>query len=212
MLMMIYPKSKVLSAVNGCSSGACGLAVDLRAVEKSLQTVAANPLQCGLLSNHQFMNSAVKSVFLFVVMGANAASAQVYKWVDEHGVTHYSQTKPADDAEEIKVKGMKSAKDREAFSATSATSYGRISERASTDVADVNCDQAVRHSSKILVEDLKASSSGQNNPFADVLTDPKFIIDTIAECNREIQDPVKAAIWLCQQNASTAKEIELCES
>jgi hypothetical protein len=136
----------------------------------------------------------------------SSSLAQVYKWVDEHGVTHYSQTKPADEAEEIKVKGMKSAKDRETYGDTGAVAYsGGVSS------SEVDCDRAVRHSTKLMVDELKASSSGNNNPFADVLTDPTFIIETIAACNREIQDPAKAAVWLCQQNASTAKQVELCE-
>jgi len=141
-----------------------------------------------------------------ITLWACPSQAQVYKWVDEHGVTHYSQTKPADDAEEIKVKGMKSAKDRETYSDTGAVAYsGGVSS------SDVDCDQAVRHSTKLMVDELKASSSGTNNPFAEVLTDPTFIIETIAACNREIQDPAKAAVWRCQQHASTAKEVELCE-
>ena len=143
---------------------------------------------------------------LLFVCWTGQLKAQVYKWVDEHGVTHYSQTKPADDAEEIKVKGMKSAKDRKSYDDAGTVAYS-----GGVESAAVDCDRAVRHSTKLMVEELKASSSGANNPFAEVLTDPTFIIETIAACNREIQDPAKAAVWLCQQNASTAKEVELCE-
>jgi hypothetical protein len=141
-----------------------------------------------------------------LILCGGTSQAQVNKWVDEHEVTHYSQTKPADDAEQIKVKGMKSAKDRETFNESGTVAYsGGVS------AAEVDCVVAVRHSTKLVIADLKASSSGANNPFADVLSDPTFIIETIAACNRDIQDPAKAAVWLCQQHASTAKEVELCE-
>lgn len=152
----------------------------------------------------RLLNLSISVALLILWVGLS--QAQVYKWVDEHGVTHYSQTKPADDAEEIKVKGMKSAKDRQTYNDNGAVAYsGGISS------SEVDCDRAVRHSTKLMVDELKASSSGTNNPFAEVLTDPTFIIETIAACNREIQDPAKAAVWLCQQNASTAKQVESCE-
>ncbi|MFC3194712.1 DUF4124 domain-containing protein [Marinicella sediminis] len=153
------------------------------------------------------MRNSVLLMIVISAFSATSASAQVYKWVDEHGVTHYSQTKPAADAQEIKVKGMKSEKDRDSYANSNVVTYGTTS----PSTIDVDCEKAVRNSSQLMVEELKASSSGNNNPFVDVLTDPKFIIDTIAECNREVQDPAKAAIWLCQQNATTAKAVELCE-
>ena len=41
------------------------------------------------------MKTLISSVILLAVAGG-AAHAQVYKWVDEAGKTHYSDTAPAD--------------------------------------------------------------------------------------------------------------------
>ena len=41
-----------------------------------------------------------------LVLGAGVASAQMYKWVDEKGTTHYSETPPPEDAK-TKTKATK---------------------------------------------------------------------------------------------------------
>lgn len=73
-----------------------------------------------------------------LILCGGTSQAQVNKWVDEHEVTHYSQTKPADDAEQIKVKGMKSAKDRESYSDT-----GAVTDSGGISATEVDCDRAV---------------------------------------------------------------------
>lgn len=136
-------------------------------------------------------------ILLLCWLNGSSLSAQVYKWVDENGVTHYSQNKPADtNTTEIKVKGLP-AEDQNA-----STSEAIIP-------VEVDCQKAVRHGSKLMVAAFQAE--GGNSSLVDALTDPKFIIDTIAECNREIKDPAKAEIWLCQQNAVSVEEVEQCE-
>ena len=43
-------------------------------------------------------------LFLALLLGAAAFGATVYKWVDEHGVTHYSdQAPPKQDAQKIET-------------------------------------------------------------------------------------------------------------
>jgi len=45
---------------------------------------------------HRALAPAAASALLALALGAGAAAAErVYKWVDEQGVTHYSQTPPA---------------------------------------------------------------------------------------------------------------------
>ena len=46
---------------------------------------------------------------LFLLMCAGAASAQVYKWVDAKGLTHYSDMPPPSSAGKVQVKSFSSA-------------------------------------------------------------------------------------------------------
>ncbi len=134
---------------------------------------------------------------LLCLLNGFSVSAQVYKWVDENGVIHYSQKKPeAEEATQIKIKGMPDSGEKASIT-------------SDVIAVEVDCQKAVRHGSKLMVAAFQ--SQGGNSSLVAALTDPKFIIDTIAECNREIQDPAKATVWLCQQNSTTVEEIELCE-
>ena len=92
-----------------------------------------------------YMNLAMKTaaLLLLCVLNGSFASANVYKWVDENGVTHYSQNKPvATETTQIKVKGMP-AGDKVKSTADAAIPV------------EVDCQSAVRHSSKLMVEAFK---------------------------------------------------------
>lgn len=135
-------------------------------------------------------------LLLLGLMHGFLASAQVYKWVDENGVTHYSQNKPeATKATKIKIKGMPDTDKKEPAAEAIAV--------------DVDCEKVVRNNIKLMVEAFKAKSG--NNSLVEALTDPVYIIEVIEECNREIKDSVKGTVWLCQQNATSVEEIEWCE-
>ena len=134
---------------------------------------------------------------LLCLLNGFTISAQVYKWVDENGVTHYSKNKPeTEKTTQIKIKGLPGSDEQAAVT---------------SDVipVEVDCQKAVRHGSKLMAAEFE--SQGGNNSLVAALTDPTFIIETIAACQREIKDPEKATAWLCQQNASTVEEIEQCE-
>ena len=139
----------------------------------------------------------MKMLGILLVMISFVVQAKIYKWVDENGVTHYSENQPEDqEVTEIKVKGMPD-NDQQAASNSEPVS------------ADVDCQMTVRRNLKLLVADIEAK--GDNNSYVEVLNDPKYIIDTIAKCNREIKDPAESTVWICQQKATNVDEIKQCE-
>ena len=163
----------------------------LKLLIQPLKSILLSPTEKGTVAMRTGM------LLLLCLLNGSFVSAKVYKWVDEKGVTHYSQNKPeGKETTQIKVKGMPDSDEKE------LTNNDAIP-------VEVNCQQAVRHNTKLMVAEFKLESG--NNSLVDALTDPILIIDNIAECNREIKDPAKAAVWFCQQNSTTVDEIELCE-
>jgi hypothetical protein len=43
-------------------------------------------------------------VFLLVIASANIAASQIYQWVDENGVSHFSQQPPPKDTQDVSTK------------------------------------------------------------------------------------------------------------
>lgn len=50
-------------------------------------------------TNHRFCTPL--GLFIVLLMSASSSQAEVYRWVDENGKTHYSDKKPKTDAEDI---------------------------------------------------------------------------------------------------------------
>jgi hypothetical protein len=46
-------------------------------------------------------------VFLLVIASANIAASQIYQWVDENGVSHFSQQPPAKDTQNVGTKTIR---------------------------------------------------------------------------------------------------------
>jgi len=44
--------------------------------------------------------------FLAVIASANIAAAEIYHWVDENGVSHYSQVRPVDDIPNVSIQKL----------------------------------------------------------------------------------------------------------
>ncbi len=127
-----------------------------------------------------------------------SAMAKVYKWVDEHGVTHYSQKDPKNGAEEMKVKGMTDEDGEQ--TAKNSRSFGKL-----------DCEKVIKHGIKLMKKKYMQEGGSQANPFLSTLDDPGFIAQGIRECKQESKDPKEAAKWLCQQNATTFDQIKACE-
>lgn len=145
-------------------------------------------------------------ILLFTfVFSTSSIHAKVYKWVDENGVTHYSQKAPEQGAKEIRVKGVPSAEyEAPAGSAAaySSTNSGSIA---------LNCDQAVRHGLKLMKEKYKKENDKTVNLKVAMLDSPKVIADGVADCEKDKSNPKEAAEWLCQQNAKSFDEVLACE-
>ncbi len=136
------------------------------------------------------------ALLIFLTVEVNG---KMYKWVDENGVTRYSQTKPEGiETSEIKVKGMPDKSDQ-----TQSASSGSSSV--------LNCQQVVKHGISLMKKKYVQQSGGQTSSVLAFLDDPGFVADGVKECNKDKKDPVKAAQWLCQQNAKTFDEVEACE-
>lgn len=138
-------------------------------------------------------------LFIAVLLFSVPAWGQVYKWVDENGVTHYSAKPPegtANQAKEMKVKGMQRSVDSVSNSPAGAG----------------ECEAIVRHGLLLMVADIKQESGGDTaDAMIAVLQDPETIADGVAECQKDMQDPDKAAVWACQHKAKTFKALRDCE-
>ncbi|WP_223788074.1 DUF4124 domain-containing protein [Marinicella meishanensis] len=136
-------------------------------------------------------------IALLIVAGS--AWSQVYKWVDENGVTHYSAKPPegqANNAKEMKVKGMQRSVDSVSNSPAGAS----------------ECETIVRHGLTLMEIDIKKENVGQAaDAMIALLKDPGTVADGVAECQKDMQDPVKAQIWACQQKAQTFQALRDCE-
>ncbi len=135
----------------------------------------------------------VGMVLIVLILCSGSAMAKVYKWVDENGVTHYSQKDPKNGAQEMQVKGMS---EDESGAAKSGT---------------LDCNKVVRHGIKLMKKKYAQAGGSQANPFLSTLDDPSFIAEGVRECKKESKDPKLAAQWLCQQHAKTFDEVEACE-
>ena len=123
------------------------------------------------------------------------AEAKVYKWVDEHGVTHYSAEDPENGAVEMQVKGV--------YSKDSSGSQASIGSTTA-----LNCEQVVRHQIKLVTQELKKHN---DDLMISIISSPKAIKHGIKSCQEDLQNPAKAAIWACQAKASTADSMKACE-
>ena len=140
----------------------------------------------------------MKIVLAFVLLSCTCfigAEAKVYKWVDEHGVTHYSAKNPENGAEEMQVRGMKS-RDSSASPASNGTSQ------------TINCEQAVKHQIKLVTQELKKYNDELT---ISIISSPKAVKHGIKSCQQDMQNPTKAAVWACQAKASTADAMKACE-
>ncbi|MCB1583546.1 MAG: DUF4124 domain-containing protein [Xanthomonadales bacterium] len=142
-------------------------------------------------------------VLLFTfLLSASLLQAKVYKWVDEEGVTHYSQKAPEEGAKEIRVKGVPSGEYEAPVQSAAANSSGPTA---------LNCDQAVRHGLKLMKEKYKKENDKTMNLKIAILEDPRVIADGVADCEKDKSKPKEAAEWLCQQNAKSFDEVLACE-
>jgi len=132
------------------------------------------------------------------LLNGSFASAKMYKWVDENGVTHYSQNKPeSETVSEVKVKGINTKSDQKETSDNQSSS-------------DLNCEQVVKYGIKLLKVDTRKKGFGDDSPAMAFLDDPNKLAEGIARCKKDSKDPKKAATWLCQQNAKSFKAIQAC--
>jgi hypothetical protein len=49
----------------------------------------------------------ISLVFLLVIASANIAASQIYQWVDENGVSHFSQQPPPKDTQDVSTKAIR---------------------------------------------------------------------------------------------------------
>ncbi|MCC4831746.1 DUF4124 domain-containing protein [Shewanella sp. 10N.7] len=139
------------------------------------------------------------STSLLIVL-SYPVSAEIYKWVDEAGVVHFSQHEPKNlQVEEIDVAVVNNMKTSGSHSSAAGLSQ-------------LNCDKAVRNSTKLILADLKSKAKGQSNLFIKTMSSPSFIDDGVKRCNRDKNDPKRAGAWLCQQRAVSASAVKSCEA
>ena len=73
--------------------------------------------------------AALLTVLLGVVLGSGLSAAQVYKWVDDKGVTHYSESPPPDKKEQAKK-----------LNTTTPSGFGVSSAKEAKSAADLEAD------------------------------------------------------------------------
>ena len=135
---------------------------------------------------------------ILCLLYGSLASAKVYKWMDENGVMHYSESKPEiKTATEIKVKGI--------------NDQDKKSDLTNNPSLVLDCEQGVKHGLKLVKAAFIKEGLSADNPTIGFLDDPNQVSESVDECEKDRKDPKKKAIWLCQKTVQSYTEITVCD-
>ncbi len=141
-------------------------------------------------------------VLLFVLFFVfSDVSAKVYKWVDENGVTHYSQEKPDREVTEMKVKGIPEKR----------TFEENKTGQPANNAGSFDCRAVVIKGLNFMKANAKKEYGSSANEVLKMLNDPALVNEGVASCKKEMKNPKKAEHWRCQSKATTYKVFDACD-